>query len=72
MHSPPQPAPDPAITAQAKLAQTAQQQAVQSSLSGDTLNMLRLFGQQNAMSGAGMTMPMSSIMGGTAPRGVGK
>jgi hypothetical protein len=34
--------------------------------------MLRLFGQQNAMSGAGMTMPMSSIMGGTAPRGVGK
>jgi hypothetical protein len=72
MNSPKQPAPDPAITAQAKAAQGAQEQAVQASLSSDTLSMLRLFGQANAMSGAGMTAPMSSIMGGKAPSGVGR
>lgn len=72
MHSPPQPKPDPTAVAQTLSAQRVQEQAVQSSLSQDTLSMLRLFGQQNAMSGAGLTMPMSSIMGGSAPRGVGR
>lgn len=52
--------------AQTLAAQTQQQQAVQSSLSADTLQMLRLFGQQNAMSGAGVTMPMTSLTGGRA------
>jgi hypothetical protein len=49
------------LTAQTEQAQSAQQKAVQSSLSADTLQLLRLFGQQNAMSGAGVTAPMSSI-----------
>jgi hypothetical protein len=57
----PQPKPDPQLMAQTEQAQRAQQQAVQSSLSADTMQIIRLFGQQNAMSGAGMTLPMSSI-----------
>lgn len=72
MQSPKPAQPDPALTAQALQAQGAQQKAVQASLSSDTLNMLRLFGQQNAMSGAGLTMPMSSIMGTRSVQGVGR
>jgi hypothetical protein len=34
---------------------------VSQSLSADTLQLLRLFGQQNAVSGAGMSMPMQSL-----------
>jgi hypothetical protein len=60
------PQPDPGLVAQTLAAQTQQQQAVQSSLSADTLQMLRLFGQQNAMSGAGVTMPMTALTGGRA------
>lgn len=56
------------LKAQADLAESQQEQAVQASLGADTLNMLRLFGQQNAMSGAGVTVPMSSIVG-SAPHG---
>lgn len=55
--------PDPMLTAQMEQAQGAQAKAVQSSLSADTMQIIRLFGQQNAMSGAGMTAPMSSLMG---------
>ena len=44
-------------------AQSAQQKAVSSSLSAYTLQLIRLFGQQNAFSGAGMTMPMTSLVG---------
>ena len=71
MHSAPQPKPDPVLTAQAVSAQGAEQKAVQASLSADTLSMLRLFGQANAFSGAGLTQPMSSITGGVSPQGVG-
>jgi hypothetical protein len=39
------------------MAQAKQEQAIQASLSQDTLNLIRNFGQQNAMSGAGVTMP---------------
>lgn len=59
----PSPQPDPALTAQMEQAQSAQQKAVQSSLSADTLQLIRLFGQQNAFSGAGLTMPMTSLIG---------
>jgi hypothetical protein len=68
--SPKQPPPDPQITAQALSAEAQQQQAVQASLSSDTLNMLRLFGQQNALSGAGITGPMSALIGSARPAGV--
>ena len=62
MHtSAPQPQPDPTLEAQLQLAQSAQQKAVSQSLSADTLQLLRLFGQQNAVSGAGMSMPMQSL-----------
>lgn len=64
----PDPTPDPALTAQMEVAQGAQQKAVQSSLSADTLQLIRLFGQQNAFSGAGMTLPMTSLIG---PRAAG-
>ena len=60
------PAPDPFLVAQTEAAQSKQQQAVQGSLSADTLQMLRLFGQQNAMSGAGVAMPMTALTGGRA------
>ena len=60
------PAPDPLLVEQTKMAQSQQQQAVQSSLSADTLQMIRLFGQQNAMSGAGVSMPMTALTGGRA------
>lgn len=57
------PQPDPQLTAETEAAQAAQAQAVQASLSSDTMQIIRLFGQQNAMSGAGLTMPMSSLAG---------
>lgn len=59
---PPPPTPDPLLIAQEKQAQTAQANQIQSSLSSDTLNVLRLFGQQSAMAGAGLTKPMTSMM----------
>lgn len=64
--SAPAPQPDPLLQAQETQAQTAQQSAVQAGLSSDTLNILRLFGQQNAMSGAGLTSPMTSMVGSRA------
>jgi hypothetical protein len=59
----PTPAPDPALLAQQQQAKLAQQQAVQQGTSADTWNMLRIFGAQNAMSGAGLTAPLTGMVG---------
>lgn len=65
----PEPKPDPALEAQLRQQQGKQEQAVKASLSADTMNMLRLFGQQNAMAGTAMSSPMSGLIGSSASRG---
>jgi len=47
-------------------AKNQQIQAIQSSLSDDTLNLIKMFGASSAMSGASINAPFASTVGGFA------
>lgn len=63
--APKPPTPDPALVQQQQTASAMQAQSLQSGLSNDTLNILRQFGQANAMAGAKIVAsPFSAAAGG--------